>query len=68
MIIETWVAALFMILIFIIGIVAILGWMISDQRNEDAMKEIKALREENAKLKSKIGLARLYIDLEGKKL
>ena len=64
MIIETWVAALFMVLLGIIGLVALLGWMIADQRNEKLVEENKALLKENTQLKSKMNFARLYIEME----
>jgi uncharacterized protein YneF (UPF0154 family) len=67
MLIETWVAALFMVLLFLIGIGALLGWMMADQRYEEAMKENKALHKENTNLKSKLDFTRLYIELEERK-
>ena len=67
MIIETWIAALFMGLIAVGGVIALFGWMIADQRNEDLTKENKALLKENTQLKSKINFACLYIEMEKKK-
>ena len=67
MIIETWVAALLLVGICIFGGIGLLGWMIADQRLEKMTEENKVLVEENAKLKSKINFARLYINLEDKK-
>lgn len=67
MLIQTWVVTLFIVLI--LGLVAIgfRGWMAADQRIENLTKENQELLKENVKLKSKLSLARLYIDLEEKK-
>lgn len=67
MLIQTWVVTLFIVLI--LGLVAIgfRGWMAADKRIENLTKENQELLKENVKLKSKLSLARLYIDLEEKK-
>ena len=62
MIIETWIAALFMVLIAIVGVIALVGWMIVGQRLEKATEENKALLKENTQLKSKMNFIRLYIE------
>jgi hypothetical protein len=54
MLIETWVAALFAVLIFVIGLIGILGLMIADQRLEECRKENSALREKNRILQGKL--------------
>lgn len=64
MLIESWIAALIIVFIFIVGIIALLGWMIADQRLEEMTKENKALIEENTKLKDKLNFTRLYYELE----
>lgn len=45
MIIETWIAALFFILIAILGGIGLVGWFTADQRIEELRKENSALRE-----------------------
>ena len=74
MIIETWVATLLLVGICILGGIGLLGWIVEGQRHDETRKESqalveenRALVEENAKLKSKLSLVRLYINLEEKK-
>ena len=64
MLIETWVAVLFVILLFIIEIISLLGWVLTDQNLKEVTKENRTLRKENAQLKSKLRLIRLYITLK----
>lgn len=54
MIIESWIAALFFILIAIIGCIGLLGWILADQRLEECRKENSALREKNRILQGKL--------------
>lgn len=67
MLIESWIAALLFVLIAGLGGIALLGWISASQRLDEEIIENKALVEENAKLKSKLSIARLYINLEEKK-
>jgi hypothetical protein len=67
MIIETWVAALLLVGICILGGIGLLGWIVTSQNLKDEVELNKALIKENAQLKSKINFARLYIELEEKK-
>lgn len=67
MLIESWIAALLFVLIAVLGGIAMLGWIAASQRLNEEIIENKALVEENAKLKSKLSIARLYINLEEKK-
>ena len=54
MIIETWIAALFMVLITIIGCIGLLGWMIADQRCKEKDDTIALLQEKNRILEGKL--------------
>ena len=54
MIIETWIAALFFILIAIIGGIGLVGWILSDQRCQEKDKTIALLREKNRILEGKL--------------
>ena len=74
MLIETWIAVLMIVFFFIGFMVLAIAGMIQDQRLEDERKkndelqeENKALRKEVARLNSKINLARLYVEMEGRK-
>ena len=60
MIIETWVAALFCMLLAIICIIGLLGWFTTDQRLDESREENNLLREQNDLLREKIHV------LEGK--
>ena len=64
MIIESWIAALFFVLIAVIGGIGLVGWFTADQRLEKMAEENKALIKENTQLRSKINFARLYIEME----
>ena len=66
MIIETWVAALLLAMICILGGIGLLGWIVESQRLEECRKENQALVKENSQLKSKINFVRLYYKLEEK--
>lgn len=75
MIIETWIAIMFLGLIIVIGFVGLIGWSITDKRLEEANKENFRLSEQIRsrdivieKLNSKI-LLRTATDFynEGKK-
>ena len=50
MLIETWIAALIVIFLFVIVIIALLGWMLADQRNADERTRNKDLEEKYSKL------------------
>lgn len=67
MLIETWVAALLLVGICIFGGIGLIGWMIADQRLENAIEKNKELLKENGQLKNKINLIRLRIEMEEKK-
>ena len=69
---ETWVAVMMIVFVFIGAIISVLGWMASDRQCEKQQKLIKTLAEENKdlveeneKLKSKLSLIKLRIELEG---
>ena len=64
MLIETWVAVLIIIFIFILGIVSLIGWILADQRLENATEEIRALQKKNVLLNGKLRTIRLYINLK----
>lgn len=74
MLIETWIAVMMIVFVFIGAFVSIIGWISADRRNEEQHKSIicltkenKHLIEENEQLKSKLSLIRLRIDMEEKK-
>ena len=54
MFIETWIAALFFVLIAIIGGIGLVGWFTADQRLEELRKENSALREKIRILQGKL--------------
>ena len=54
MIIESWIAALFVVLIAIIGCIGLVGWILSDQRCEEKDKIIAFLQEKNRILEGKL--------------
>lgn len=54
MIIETWIAALFFILIAVVGCMGMIGWIVADQRLEESHKENRFLQEKNRKLEGKL--------------
>lgn len=72
MFIETWVAVMMIVFVFIGAIISVIGWMLSDRQCEKQQKLIKTLAEENKdlveeneKLKSKLSLIKLRIELGG---
>lgn len=74
MLIENWIAVIIVVFFFIGFMVLAISGMLNDQRLEDERKkndelreENKALRKEIARLNGKINLARLYVEMEGKK-
>lgn len=74
MLIETWIAIVIIVFFFIGFMVLAISGILNDQRLEDERKKIdelqeenKALRKEVARLNSKISLAKLYVDMGGKK-
>ena len=54
MIIETWIAALLLIGICIIGGIGLMGWIFADYKLEQCRKENSALREKNRILQGKL--------------
>lgn len=66
MIIETWVAVMFVISFIVFGLAGIAGWIIADQRIENVTKENKALLKENTQLKGKLAFIRMRIEMEKK--
>lgn len=52
MFIETWIAALIVLLLFAIGIIALLGWMLANQRTAEERSYNKELEEKYSKLLS----------------
>lgn len=67
MIIETWILAMFAVVGIIFGLIAMAGWMIADQRNENLVEENKELVKENTLLKSKMSFIRLCKESKGDK-
>ena len=67
MLIETWVAVLIIIFIFILGMGSLIGWILVDQRLESTTEENKTLLKENTQLKSKMDFMRLYYESECEK-
>lgn len=51
MLIETWVAAMIIVGIIIIGLASNVGWIIEGQRLEQEVKENKKLMKENERLR-----------------
>lgn len=69
MLIETWIFVVLVIYIFASGLMSLLGWMRADKMlelerdiNNELKDEITYLTEENARLNSKISIAKLYIE------
>lgn len=56
MLIETWIAVLIVLFLFICNIALILSGMLGDQRLENERKRNNALQEENAELKRYISV------------
>ena len=54
MIIETWILALFIILISASNFVALVGWMTVDHKLEESQKENNLLRDKNRILEGKL--------------
>ena len=54
MIIETWILAMIVAVIFILGLTSIIGWIFEGERTSKAHEEIKKLQHENAELKQRI--------------
>ena len=74
MLIENWIAVIIVVFFFIGFMALALSGILNDQRLEDERKkndelqeENKALKEEVVRLNSKIGFAKLYMEMEGKK-
>ena len=74
MLIENWIAALIIVFTFICSMALAISGILNDQRLEDERKkndelqeEIKTLKEEVVRLNSKIGFAKLYMEMEGTK-
>ena len=66
MIIETWVAVMFVLMFVVFSFVALAGWNIADKRNENLIKENKDLLKENTQLKGKLAFIRMRIEMEKK--
>jgi hypothetical protein len=58
MIIETWIAAIIMIALALIGIIALFVSILEGDRLEDANREIARVQKENAELKHYIAVQR----------
>lgn len=56
MLVETWVAAVMMLCLFIIGIALVISGILQDERLEKERKKVEALMEENAELKRYIAV------------
>lgn len=54
MIIESWIAVMFMVFTFIICGMALVGWIYEGEKLNKQVKENKALREENKALARRI--------------
>ena len=66
MIIETWVAVMFVLMFVVFSFVALAGWNIADKRVENLMKENKDLLKENTQLKGKLAFIRMRVEMEKK--
>ena len=75
MLIETWIAALIVIFIFVLGIISSLGWLVNNIKNDELHEQLEEVQRENAELrhyiavqktKSIIGVANDFYN-EGKK-
>ena len=69
MLIEDFVLIVLLVFMALAGFVSLCGWMRADNRlecerdiNNELQDEIKYLREENARLNTKISIAKLYIE------
>ena len=58
MVIETWIAAIILCGISVMGIIAIFNAMVESQRREDAYKELMTAKQEIAELKHYISVQR----------
>ena len=74
MLIENWIAVIIVIFIFLVACISLTSGIMQDQRLEDERKkndelqeENKELRKEVARLQGRINLARLYVEMGGKK-
>jgi hypothetical protein len=56
MLIETWIAALMIIFIFIISAVSSLGWLVNNIKNEELNEQLLKAQKENAELKHYIAV------------
>ena len=75
MIIETWIVALIIVFIGILGGISTLGWLANNIKNDELHEQLQAVQKENAELrhyiavqktKSIIGVANDFYN-EGKK-
>ena len=74
MLIETWIAIVIIVFFFISFMVLTIAGILNDQRLEDErklnnelLKDNIELQKEILRLKSKINLAKLYVEMEGRK-
>ena len=74
MIIETWIAIMIIVFVFVTAFISLLGWMASDQKiknerrcNRELAEENARLSVENAQMKAKISFLKLHIEMESKK-
>lgn len=73
MLIESWIAVMIIVFIFITAFISIFGWMAADQRldkeralNKELSDENLRLSVENAQMRAKINFLRLHIESEKK--
>ena len=56
MIIETWIAALIVVFISVLGAISTLGWLATSAKNEELHEQLLKSHKENAELKHYIAL------------
>ena len=54
MIIETWIAVMFIVLVFALGIICSLGWLAADKKLEECHKEMDRMQSEIHFLRGKL--------------
>lgn len=74
MLVETWVFVFILLAFFVVAGISLVSGILQDQRledernkNDELQAENKELRKQLAKLHSRVSLAKLYIEMDGKK-
>ena len=58
MLIETWIAALMIVFICVIGAIGNLGWLVTDIKNDELHKQLQKEQQKNAELEHYIAVQR----------